>query len=172
MVLGRVDALQVRGCVVRRRRWKLAAALALVLAAVVAAGVFVCWPRPELPSPVTPEKLARIQRGMSRADVEAILGPPGNYSTGPRRSAGFAMSLDDLHPWHVLRNVSSIEVPPGPPVSYPGTDWTDDEGSLTVFFGPEGVHDVMFFPSRRVEQGRWENFLWRAARWSRGEALK
>jgi hypothetical protein len=49
-----------------------------VLAVVVAAGV-VLWPRP--PSRITRENFDRIREGMTRAEVEAILGPPGDYRT-------------------------------------------------------------------------------------------
>jgi hypothetical protein len=61
------------------------------LAVVAAAGmvaVVVTWPpfqpvRPPLnPGGVTPEDFQRIEKGMSRREVETILGgPPGNYAT-------------------------------------------------------------------------------------------
>jgi hypothetical protein len=61
------------------RRRKLLAAVA-VLAVLVAAGAFVLWPRPNR---ITWENLYRIQKGMSQEQVEAILGPPGDYTTRP-----------------------------------------------------------------------------------------
>ena len=51
------------------------------LTVVVAAGAVVLWPR--TPSRITLENCNRIREGMSRAEVEAILGPPGDYRTGP-----------------------------------------------------------------------------------------
>src|SRR6516164_10518508 len=51
------------------------------LAGLVAAVVVVLWPRPSLR--ITLENCKRIREGMSRAEVEAILGPPGDYRTGP-----------------------------------------------------------------------------------------
>ena len=57
------------------RRRKLIAAVGLV-----AVGAFVMWPRMDR---ITRENFDRISKGMSRAEVEAILGPPGDYSGGP-----------------------------------------------------------------------------------------
>jgi hypothetical protein len=51
------------------------------LAVVVAAGVVVLWPQPQPSSRVTRENFDRIHDGMSRAEVEAILGPRGDYRT-------------------------------------------------------------------------------------------
>jgi hypothetical protein len=51
------------------------------LAVVVAAGVVVLWQRPS--SRITQETCDRIHEGMDRAEVYAILGPPGDYTTQP-----------------------------------------------------------------------------------------
>jgi hypothetical protein len=59
------------------RRQKLLVAL-VVLAVVVAAGVVVLWPQPL--SLIRQENYERIKVGMSRAEVEAILGPPRPFS--------------------------------------------------------------------------------------------
>jgi hypothetical protein len=64
------------------------------LAVVIAAGVVVLWPREDR---VTRGNFDRIRAGMSRAEVEAILGPPGDYTTGP-------LSIEDcrsISPWNV-----------------------------------------------------------------------
>jgi hypothetical protein len=51
------------------------------LAVVVAAGVVVVWSRKDL---ITRDRYDRIQAGMTRTKVEAILGgPPGDYRTVP-----------------------------------------------------------------------------------------
>jgi hypothetical protein len=59
-----------------------------VLAVVVVIAVVVTWPpsqpvrSPLKPGGVTPEDFQRIEKGMSRREVETILGgPPGNYAT-------------------------------------------------------------------------------------------
>jgi hypothetical protein len=72
------------------RKRKLLRLLALVA---VAAVVFLLWPvpLPPTPSPPVPVQAARITREnfdrityeMTRADVEALLGPAGLYATGP-----------------------------------------------------------------------------------------
>src|SRR5262245_23034627 len=49
------------------------------LAVVVAAGAVVLWPRADR---ITLENYDRIRDGMTRAEVEAILGPPGDQRTG------------------------------------------------------------------------------------------
>jgi hypothetical protein len=58
---------------------------ALAVLAIVGICVFVLRPRA---SRVTPENFKSIHEGMSRAEVEKILGPPGDYRTGPVASPG------------------------------------------------------------------------------------
>ena len=60
------------------RRRKLLVVLA-GLAVLVAAGAVVLWPEP--PSRITRENFDRVREGMTQAEVEAILGPPGDYRT-------------------------------------------------------------------------------------------
>jgi len=52
------------------------------LAVVVAAGVVVVWPLRQ-PAQLSEENCRRIRRGMTRSDVESILGPPRLCATGP-----------------------------------------------------------------------------------------
>jgi hypothetical protein len=52
------------------------------LAVVVAAGVVVLWPQ-QPSSPISRQNFGRIHVGMTQTEVEAILGPPGDYSTSP-----------------------------------------------------------------------------------------
>src|SRR5262249_12806073 len=60
------------------RKWK--RRLFGVVAAVLLAGVaLVAWPRP---GRITRVAFDRIRPGMSRAEVEALLGSPGDYRTG------------------------------------------------------------------------------------------
>jgi len=72
------------------RRRKLLVALA-GLAVVVAAGVLVQWPAPT--SRLTLENLGHLREGMTRAEVEAILGAPGDYSTGQLEFVGQPRSV-------------------------------------------------------------------------------
>jgi hypothetical protein len=61
------------------RRRKLIAA-GVGLAVLVAVGTFALWPSPDR---ITRKNYERIQKGMSRAEVESLLGAPGDYRTGP-----------------------------------------------------------------------------------------
>jgi hypothetical protein len=74
-----------------RRRTLLVALAGLPV--VVAAGAVVLWPR--TPSRITLENCNRIREGMSRAEVEAILGPPGDYRTGPGET-GHGMGTENM----------------------------------------------------------------------------
>jgi hypothetical protein len=65
------------------RRWNLLVGLVAGLA-LLAAVRFALWPQVP-PSRVTPENFVRIEVGMSRAQVESILGLPGTYYTSPDR---------------------------------------------------------------------------------------
>jgi hypothetical protein len=59
----------------RKLRWVLAGLAVLV----GTAGLIVQSPQP--PSRITRENYYRVREGMTRAEVEAILGPPGDYRT-------------------------------------------------------------------------------------------
>jgi hypothetical protein len=56
--------------------------LVVGLAAVVAAGVVVLWQGQE-PNRITLERFDHIHDGLTRAEVESVLGPPGDYRTAP-----------------------------------------------------------------------------------------
>jgi hypothetical protein len=121
------------------RRRKLLVALA-VLAAVVAAGVVV-WPRPLR---ATRENYDRIQVGMSRAEVEAILGPPGDYRTVLTQDMSRPCLQTDREAWVV------------------------HEGHVVVWYAHGVVSSWALFPAVAVEQTPLENLLWRAKRqWHR-----
>jgi hypothetical protein len=137
----------------RKRKLWWTTGLAVLLLAVAAFGL---WP-PQ-PDRVTQENFDRINEGMSRADVEAILGPPGDYSGGPL-----------------------VLEAPGPPVRFEpakesrGTDdsafveWANDSGRAQVVFDGSGRVDWRYFgPVRRMEQTALDNLLWRTKRqWRR-----
>jgi hypothetical protein len=103
--------------------------------------VVALWPRPER---ITRENFARLNSGMSRAEVEAILGSPGEYSTGPLEYSYFCMGeLPDV--------------------------WESDQGVIVVFYGaPSVALDVRWIVPKRKEVGPLDNLLWRAKRqWHR-----
>jgi hypothetical protein len=72
------------------RRWKLF--VALVGLAMLVAGAVVLWPPPKL---ITRESFGSIRTGMTRAEVEAIVGSPGDSHDWTDFSSGSA-SRDPL----------------------------------------------------------------------------
>jgi hypothetical protein len=146
------------------RRRKLLVALA-GLAVVVAAGAVVLWQRQS--SRITQENFDRIRDGMSRAEVEEILGSPGDYRTGP----GATNLGRDVIMW-----VIDPDVHPYPPSSWSKIDegphswgyWLGDSFQISVAIDDSGqVQEMHGFP-RRTTQGVFDNLLWRAKRqWHR-----
>jgi hypothetical protein len=128
------------------RRRTLLAALA-GLAVLVAAGVVVLWPRSS--SRITRENFDRIKVGMSLAEVETILGAPGDYTTGP-----YDEFSPDLYSGGDLDWARATKV-----------DWWSDTSGVTVVFDVSGSVQGSFFDRcHRAEQGPLANLLWRAKR--------
>ena len=131
----------------RRRmlRW----ALALAVLVVMTAGVVTLWPRTDR---ITRENFDRIQKGMSRAENEAILGPPGNYATDPTK---------------VERDSDEQTIPL--PCDVQIVSWTTDTDSCTVVLGPSGQVVAMAHSHwARTELSPLDNLLLRAKRqWHR-----
>jgi hypothetical protein len=115
----------------------------------VTAGVFVLWPRP---SRVTRENFDRITEGMTAQEVEAIHGPPGDYTTGQTAA-------------------SSIFPQTGQHGDAGGlsTHWGCDTGGGVVYFDGRGrVRFGGFIPYTRQAQNPLADLLWRAKRqWHR-----
>jgi hypothetical protein len=134
------------------RRRTLLVALA-GLAVVVAAGAVVLWPRLEPPSRITQENCDQIREGMHQADVEAILGPPGDYTM-----AGPSNTFFDTH---------------GPIITHQGGGvscfWVGDRAIAYVVFDEyDRCRQWNYREAGTVPQTGWENLLWRAKRqWHR-----
>jgi hypothetical protein len=134
------------------RKRKLLVALA-GLAVVMAAAVFVLWPRPDR---MTRESFGRIRVGMNRAGVEDIVGPSGDFRTRPvQYSLGEAGSS-----WGE------------PTVSFDNNRtiaWMTNEGPGLVRLDPVGqVSKIHYTPARPYKQSAWDGLLWRAERqWHR-----
>src|SRR5262245_57459436 len=90
------------------------------LAVVVAIGVVVLWAR-AAPERITRENYERIRVGMSRAEVYAVLGPPGDYSTGDEK-----LSDLPLPPCQPQLQALSLE------------EWTSDRVRIGVYFDGTG----------------------------------
>jgi hypothetical protein len=101
---------------------------------------------------VTDANFDRIKEGMSRAEVEEILGPAGDYTTGPTYYHS-QLSLEWLH-------LYADELP--------GYQWQGDDGTIVVFFDEQVVAHTYFTSNCRLTQGRLDNLLWRFKRqWRR-----
>jgi hypothetical protein len=125
------------------------------LAVLVAAGVVVLWPQTE-PNRITQENCDRIKKGMSQAEVETILGPPGDYRTGPGQGVLAWDPILDGTTWH--DHCTN------------GSNWAGDTGWVRVEFdnGDGTVWASEFIESKRIAQHPLENLLWRAKRqWQR-----
>jgi hypothetical protein len=109
------------------------------------AALLVAWPQPDR---VTQENFDRISDGMGRAEVEAILGPPGDYTTGPSQC---------------LPAFKQLGLPPVV------LDWFADTAWVSIGFDDSGgVVLKRYYPLKRAEQGPLDSLLWRAKRqWRR-----
>jgi hypothetical protein len=117
-------------------RKRLLVVLAALVAIVVAGTVAVPWPRPR----VTSESFARVQVGMSRAEVERLVGPPGDYTTGPMGVVIF----DHTSMW---------------PADTTLVWWRGDGGIGSIAFDADStVADVRFWPAGPA--GPLERVLW------------
>jgi hypothetical protein len=151
-----------------RTPWQRLALLALAIGLVVlAAWMFVLWQRP---SRITEENFERIQPGMSRAEVEAILGPPGDYRTGRGESK---MSESVMPPiWHPDRDpfdrALTITTWREMGRSEQHGTWIGDSLSIDVIVAEAEHVQERYACTRRVTQGPFDNLLWRAKRqWRR-----
>jgi hypothetical protein len=146
------------------RRRTLLVALGGILAVVVAAGVVVLWPTQ--PNRITQENYDRIHGGMTRTEVEAILGPPGDYRTGLGESALDTEGRDwfpdsDIHVRRIRAGSLIAEL-------CIWTSWESDSFAINIEFDDSGsVVDKVGHP-RRTTQGQLDSFLWRVERqWHR-----
>jgi hypothetical protein len=122
------------------------------LAVVVAAGVVVLWPRP--PSRITRENYDRIRAGMTRAEIETILGPPGDYTTAPTEG---------------VRVASRTFSAPGSESAYLQSCWLSDSAQAVVWFEYSGRANRGYYaPMRIKDETLWARFHWRLKRqWHR-----
>jgi hypothetical protein len=133
-------------------RRKLIAALAgLVMLAGV--GAFLAL-RPATAAQVTRENFDRIQKGMMQAEVEAILGPPGDYLTGPVKQAGGNSRKGFVDTAELgFANMSERT----------GTGlWWCDTGHIFVVYGRSGtVVFRSYIPMERTPQAPLDDLRWR-----------
>jgi hypothetical protein len=121
------------------------------LAVVFAAGAVMLWP-PQ--NRVTRENYDNIREGMSRAQVESILGPPGDYSTGPSNLIGPDLDSGGSADWSKA----------GEDFGKTNLLWASDEGVIQVQFGPRGAIHKGFALTLKQDHGGLDKLLWRARR--------
>jgi HAMP domain-containing protein len=138
-----------------RKLFRIAVGLSLIL---LACAAFTAWTRSSGPPRRTTENARRIRAGMSRADVEAILGPPGDYSTGETHSCEpdgdwqGEITVLESSALHDVRGAWS-------------ETREDDRIQIDVAGDPEGKVDLVWVrPLRPVDHGLLGNLLWRAKR--------
>jgi hypothetical protein len=124
--------------------------IGLVAVGFVLAGVLVALVMPVMPGhcPVTGAACDRIEKGMTLAQVEQILGgPPGDYRTQPTAYPP-GIALDLREPSGRIEN------------------WDGDEGIVVVVFspGPERVMFVNFIRARASNPGPVARATWRLGR--------
>jgi hypothetical protein len=148
------------------RRRKLLVALA-GLAVVVAVGVVVLWPREDR---VTRENRDRLKKGTTKAEVETILGPPGDYRTGRGEEdwgEGTSRRIPDPGgvPWGWIK---SPDLDMGRSQTGEQAHWVSDSVRIWVVMDDTGrVRDTAVY-NRRLTQGPLDNLVWRAKRqWHR-----
>ncbi len=154
----------------QRHKWKLVAALAAGVLVLLAVGAFVLRPRP---SRATLENRGLLREGMTRAEVQAVLGgPPGDYRTGPTRAAPmppmrfFPEKWPPRGQWEWQPRIpKDWDIPPER-----STDrWDGDSVTITVGFDDEGRAVCgRYVTASKVGQSSFDAFLWRLKRqWER-----
>jgi hypothetical protein len=148
-----------------RKRTRLVALAGL--AVVVAVGAVVLWPRAER---VTQANYDRIHKGMTCAEVEALLGPPGDYRTGLGETGFVPPDGNTQHIYWIPDSPDLCDPPPklwtDDPLLWVG--WESDSFGISIAVDDSGsVVDKLAAP-RRTTQGPLDDLLWRARRqWRR-----
>jgi hypothetical protein len=136
------------------RRRKLIAAVGP--AVLVTAGAFVLWPQTNR---ITRENYERIRDGMSRAEVESLLGAAGDYRTGP-------VGYETAEYKEAVGRPASILIGGIKPAR-----WFGDYALVEVAFGQDGRaldSESAFYSGVKLPQDPLDNLVWRAKRvWRR-----
>jgi hypothetical protein len=134
------------------RRWKLQGTLAVVVA-LAASGAFAVRSQPRR---FTYDNCERIEDGMSRAEVEAMLGPPGDYRTGPSDLPDAYEILCRLRRGGMRHHKMST--------TWRADVWGNDVCVLLVTYDCEMVTSRLPWAVEKVPQPPLDNLLWRAKR--------
>jgi hypothetical protein len=126
----------------------------LVGLAVVAGGAVLLWPRP---ARITWDNYEAIRIGMARAQVEAILGPPGFYATGavyPLLNLGRRKETDAEGDRWVGEMIGTL------PTNAEADFWQGNGMIVYLYFDPAGVVAAKEYRETvRLQQGPIDRFL-------------
>jgi hypothetical protein len=113
--------------------WRPPFELVAVVLVVLAGLVFVLWPGPW----ASAENFARVRPGMTLAEVEAIVGPPGEFTSQPDDLRGQRWwERDGHHPT---------------PESGTFVEWKTDVSRAVVFFDAGGrVVDLVYYAFKKA----------------------
>jgi hypothetical protein len=121
----------------KRKRLRVLAGVAVVLAAGTG---YLLWPRTDR---ITQENFGRVHAGMSRREVEAVLGKPGDYRSG-------RTSHDP--PW--------IKAAVGEPLEW--VQWEGDAGAALVGYDSSGsVRKELFLAATPLKLTPLDRLGWR-----------
>jgi hypothetical protein len=111
---------------------------------------------------ITFDNYQRIAAGMSRSEVEAILGPAGDFTTGPTSHVGRGEGVDYTY----RLKLRGLDVVPDPPQHL---EWLADNLVVGVSFDSTGrVNCKEFCDQEREDQTPLQNLCWLAFReWRR-----
>jgi hypothetical protein len=119
----------------------------------------ILWPQPYR---VTRDNFKRIDKGMSRARVESVLGRPGDYRSGPT-DEWWNPDFDPSTGKPLLDPIT------GRPFFPADRCWWADAGLIRVDFDDSGfVSEYYYCDLKMAQQSPFENLLWRVKRqWRR-----
>jgi hypothetical protein len=128
------------------RTRRLPRVLALAILALLVAGIAALWPGSDQ---ITRDNFKRIHRGMTRDDVRAILGPPGDRTTLPTEPAP----------------VFEVLFVDGPLTDNDASEWTGNAGWIQLDFDARGkVIQGQLIGQAPLKLGMLDLLLWRIER--------
>jgi hypothetical protein len=114
-------------------------------------------------SRISRENALRITEGMTKAEVEDILGPPGDYTTAPTRWSVFSPDFEFSR--RTLDPVKARFL--GTDFSHPAI-WSSDTDHVEVVYCDSAAVIVRYVTCERLPQSILDSLLWRAKRqWRR-----
>jgi hypothetical protein len=149
--------------------------LLLTLVVLATAVTVVVWPRPVR---ATKENYFHIREGMSRAELEAILGPPGDFRTGLGEEdwnhGPVGQCRDPQGVGDMLPALGGSVVPGWLDISMSDSElgkeahWVSDSVRIYIIIDAAGCLKYAHVYHRRLTQGPLDRIRWRAERlWHR-----